>query len=717
MPEKKTAVLMTVGTSLMEALRRADPNLRASDDEALAKDPCWTTLWPKACGPGEVQGFKQQLCSNDLWTIRTNAGFPSAEIQSFCFWLDAQPEDVKVGKVVLLPTNTRPARKCAEAVKGILTKAVFQSGKFRAKVTEPCPVEEQAFEVDPSNEDKFAQNMADFLKMVNERLDKLDSQGFALKVVNITGGYKVLAPLFALYGFQREDVEVIYQHEDSKVVLRVPPVPMAWDLKLLDEYRSLLGRGHLTHPPPARFRAFFRQEQNGWAVNAFGKMLQELYQGGRLQRFGYGARLIDRWLTDDQAKKDMRDRIARWTHIWIGDLIPETVEHSRGHSQRLMEYAAELLEPILEQEPNFLNEDELLCLICCLWLHDIGHTGLRFLLPREPMSARPSQDVLLRFKCFLAVCGLRDGSLVKNCGQRSERFIDIARFPSLLRLFHNFLSAQRICDPHCDYLPACERDAVALISMYDRKGMPLQGDELWKDGEALGLVAPALDRLLADNDGIEFRNSTLRKDRVMLLCALLRVIDGLDVQSDRIIDKDYWNERRRRTQEEVEYYERLLKQKLSASGLGTKFNSESSSALSVTADNVSDELGRVVRLVAETLNTASNGDKEAALEVLSLFDRALFKKRQEDHFFKHSQVKLTHLTRQNPGQRPFTFGIHLVFAEGAREDLKKDVAAEIWGEVEAVHSCLRKNGICFEGVFDGGTDGRKLMPADGGGGA
>jgi hypothetical protein len=530
-----------------------------------------------------------------------------------------------------------------------------------------------------------------------------------------------LTPILTLYGFQREDVEVIYQHEDAPDFVQIPPLPMAWDLKTLDEYRSLVRRESLPRQPPPRFRAFFQKEKDGeWKQNAFGKLMAEIYEKDRLRRFGYGARLL-RWLPTREMREELDQKIARWEHIWIGDQIPETVEHSRGHSARLMEYAAELLEPIFERQPEWLTSEELYCLICCLWLHDIGHTSLELFLPDEPM--KPNEDTnsrLAKFRRYLGLCGIQAGIAMEPPPSVNPRRIRAALFPSLVRLFHNFLSAQRICDPQYGYLHENERDAVALISMYDRAEMPLVGDGWWEEGEIFGLMAPSLEQMLG-NGGLSFRSETLDKEKVLLLCALLRVLDGLDIQSDRTVNEPYRQERCQRTQEEVNYYHSLWEEKYNKSSQGERDQLEclnkqlmalhdewakslESGDLSQAKKVREEAEERIKSLLLPLVQEAFKGEDLARLEMLGLADRILFKMAQEAHFRKHSCVKLVYMVPTDPTQQ--VYKIYMTFDKELELDKqqRKEIAKEVWEEVKKVSHVLQKSSINFDGIFDAGTD-------------
>lgn len=701
----KVAMLIMVGTSLIDNLseRRVEECGKLND---LENKPL------RGARPNQVitalynHFFQDLQCSLNSWSPSIAISFPSAEVQSFSFWLAMQPQGATVlSNIILMPTRTDRAQLCARKIKDILLDQVLTSGLAQRHLPANDQVEipnPEPFELRLEDEKCFAQDIARFLKDLGAKVNKLKSEGIERIVFNITGGYKGLTPFFSLIGFLEEEVEVIYQHEEAKVVLRVPPLPLTWDFKLFDEYRCLLRAEdkHLMTPPPDKFRLLFEEKPDGWSKNPFGQLLEEIYTRDRLKRFGYGARLIRR-LPEALQEELEKKRIPRWEHIWIGDQIPETVEHSRGHSQRVMEYAASLLEPRFAVTEKFLSDNELYCLICCLWLHDIGHTALSFRLP-------------------------------------DEKVILVAPFPTLVRKFHHLVSYERICE--YDYLPENERKAVALISKYDRAKMPLKKrDNKWENKDFC-LIAEPLEEVIPDN-GLDFRHEIIPKERVLLLCALLRMIDALDIQSDRVIDDNYWKERQQRTKEEVDSYRKLLSKRLKllewcpnnfeesirccknksdqvyikwTKSLTDPSNSDKADEVRRTLeDEIEPKMVETIRKVLY-LDECQALEQELLLGILSALDRVNFKMLQEAHFRKHSRVKLVYLTHREESSGGITkYQIQMIFDEDIRttDDQKQKIANEIWGEVEKVRQILEGEGIILEGIFEGK---RQLLPTQGG---
>lgn len=682
MPKEPTGFLITVGVSLADNVQRELQKLGEGyvDKEYIFQD---SSYYNRA-----FPSFWDSYIGNELSSVN----FPSAEIQSFLYWLEQNHQQVDMKKMILLPTKTDEAEICAEQIKQILLdgKGLDWRGKepFRQSWKSVRDVEIKAFLVDMSDQKGFIQGVEKFLELTRGLIDKMIKSGIRRTVLNITGGYKGLIPIFSLFGFLKEDVEVIYQHEKGEMVVRVPPLPLGWDLKLLDEYRSLVkGRTRLNVQPPAKFQLLFEKQNNTWIKGAFGRFMEKIYEEDRTRRFGHGARLMKLLRKKNESLfQELEQKTRRWEHLWIGDQIPETVEHSRGHSLRLLELGADLLEPIFEDQSDFLSPVELYLLICSIWLHDIGHAELEYNID-------------------------------------SGKTIPVALFPSLVRKWHDLLSYQRI--KRRDDLKGDEKEAIALICKYHRRKKPLEGPDAWEDEIFKEVKVEPLGKVLGNNP-LQLNGKNIPPDRMLLIAALLRVLDGCDVQSDRVVDETYWKERKKRTEEEIDHYLQLFKRKKNLLSLIEDCNKQTGQQTyrerieeiekGITSLDFSkykdykkfDEKGecyekQTLELLKEALEKDSE-EREILIEVISSLNRILFKKIQEAHFEKHSKAKLVYLRRASEG-----FRIEIIFAEDAEQEDKTYIANGIWNEVKAVKGILDSNNICFAGVY---SEGQKLTPSE-----
>lgn len=709
-----TAMLITVGLSLRDNVQkeywRNLGELKSEDSILLSMEKYYNDVYP------DLRGTLNSTALNSV-------SFPSAEIQTFCYWLKQFGEEIMLKKVILMPTKVDKAVICAKRIERILKDEVFQSRLCTGLLPDDTSelIEIRPFQLRIEDEALFTQDVAAFLEYLEALIRRLEGEGIHRKYLNITGGYKGLVPIFSLFGFiQEEDLESVYQHEEGESIIRIPPLPLAWDMKLFDEYRSLLGgRDELNFEPPAKFRLLFEEKDGLWEKNPFGEFLEKIYDRDKLKRFGYGARLVRR-LKDTSLQNKIREGADRWQHIWIGDQIPETVEHSRGHSMRLLVYGADILEPMLETNPDFLQDDDLYLLICCMWLHDIGHTVLEYTLQDNTM-------------------------------------VPVTMFPSLVREWHSILSYECIKATENDYLSEDEREAVALISKYHRGCMPLREQmrslkDAWENrvwDKVFGIKVDPLETVLGESGGLAFRGNVIDIDKALFLCALLRIIDGCDVQLDRVVDDNYLQERKQRCIYEVDTYQKILEKRHVLLELCSDINEinklidylndcikfwKTTTVPNAQQAQLEEVKNRVKKIEKAIFGEVENGEvkqqgelkktlglKDAyqvqiRMEILSLINRIAFKMQQEAHYRKHSQVKLVYITYE-PTDSGVKYQIHLVFDEdeGAEtasvtiED-KREIAKDIFKEIVLVGDILRSHGMEFEGVF---WQGENLIPEGG----
>ena len=698
------AMIITVGTSLRDNIRKQIINknhelkkeiLQDLKDKEVKVEKLITKYYDTY-----YSNFSEQL---ETGVKATN--FPCAELQSFCFWLDQLDQKVDLKKILLLSTNTDESISCAKEIERILKEKVFNTNFAKNKIiingSEASDIIDtsEKFNLRMENTDYFSEDLSELMEIIRGQLTENEKNKVRV-ILNITGGYKGVTPFFSLFGFLMDNIEMIYIHEDEKTLVRIPSLPLTWDFKLFDEYRTLVTSDNrfINYEPPGKFKMLFEKNGNKFQKNHFCETLQKIYHENRLKRFGYGMRLIQRLPNEYRRilipeENGQAGGIYRWENIWMGDQIPETVEHSRGHSMRLMEYAASILEPCFRMNEKFLEDHELCCLICCLWLHDIGHTALT---------------------------GTFDESKAR---------VPVAIFPTLVRHLHHFLSDDLI--KNLDSLPKDYRGAVAMISLYHRGKMPiseLQNEDSKKEKWGFGLNPKPLKEELSRKP-LFFGKKKLELDSAVLLCALLKFIDCLDFQSDRVVDDNYYQERKKRTELELSYLQETFKEKeeLLDSCLDEKVNiirelaqknDEIFDVWKNLTGNLNDDWEKACRInemiekinfpgqLSKTIQEILNDTKDPIeqfifLELLSLIDKIGFKMSTHYHFLKHSRVKLVYLTsRESHGQ--IYFLIRMIFDQNfniSMED-KKKLAYEIWKEAELVAPVLSDFGLYFDGIFD-----------------
>ncbi len=596
--------------------------------------------------------------------------YPSAEIQTLGLFFKDNSDYLMCHKMItLVPVKGQESEACAALVKQILSNANTSS----CILGSPAKVDIKGFEVTFDDDRRFSNEAADLVAAIRSFSDDYRSKkiGCERVVICISAGYKVLIPYLSLLGFI-DGHEVIYAHRSSKSVITIPQLPFNWDLRSLDEYRILLMTDDVPssvyHTLPQRIKSFYhpkshkREQERFYGKSAYGKMISQDYTEERRSRVGWGETLLS-YFYSEELKIKLRELInGEWEYLWLGDQIPETVEHTRSHSSRLMELTRELF----QLTSISLDDEELFCLIAAFFLHDLGHTAL----------------------------------ISKEIHQNGTYF-PLHLFPSLVRDLHHLLSGELISDLE-SLEPYCQK-TVATISNYHRRKMPLKSDQKsfrhWLfEKEKLPMEVEMKDSEI--DIGLE---------RLMLLTAILRFLDGCDVQADRVINEEYRESRQKRTDREIYIYTNRLNSLLgnlsNKKDNNTKHVIDMSERLKKALDNWGEGEGepnnrKELRLDIQKLayHFYQNGCHFGYLEILSLIDNILFKREQEEHFLKHSGVECVYLGSPrgdgcSKSNAP-SLGVYILVKNTDKEEhynmieSVKEVAKDIWSEYEAVKSVL-----------------------------
>jgi hypothetical protein len=368
--------------------------------------------------------------------------------------------------------------------------------------------------------------------------------------LNVTGGYKGTVPYSTLMGMlYPEAVETAYLFEDSPEIIAIPTYPVGLDFQQwhanalrLRMARELVGRRYFIPDRPVG-----NLIQKG-GMSAFGEELENQYierldtdplkiyskaivtrllhregpwAGGQRPE---GAACPDssfRWEqeTVEKLQKILHSLIDRVGDIiWLGDKLPEMVEHAQRHHHDLLEFTELFLTPILYYKPDFLKAEDRFVLLSAVLLHDSGH----------------SLDCLSVNSCR-ALEGLF-GSVAES-GLPQE----IPLLPNDVRDYHQYLAGIRLNDPQMgaelgwpgregfkkESLPEDLHDAVILACLYHRRRMDYdQAVNGNREKGMLHLTGQWPGPLLCQAE--RFKSVDLMK-----IVALLRLIDGCDSQARR----------------------------------------------------------------------------------------------------------------------------------------------------------------------------------------
>ena len=538
-------ILTPVGTSILKHSRKDDV-----DDQL------------KYGGMDAVKGFIDNSFVDHFESSPVSDAFPGAnlrrtednnpaEISSlYAFWQHLVRENSPVSNLrVLFIHSPGIGAACAYGLSKMLLNESYMDTPQNTWQVVPS---EELHGLNPLNPQAFLAAMDELGEVVRKTL----SAGYDEIYVNLSGGYKALGPYLTMMAMALgEKVKVFYLYEKSPEIIFLPSYPLAFDLLEWRDHRSLLMpfaiKGLLdSNQRRALYKAlrFTRVAEllrdDGAGLNSIGRVLDAKYgtAGGRqLSEFGEGRILLHRFT--DKAPEEYLTKwcLPRWQHLATGDHIPETVEHGRGHVQRLLELAEQFLIATgnreagniegqqIDLQEHSLTDEQLFVLIGAVWLHDLGHSGNHFTFQgREGL--------------------IQDSKNPESC----NRFFTQGD-PNLVRAYHNFLSYELIMKEQEFLFPLPDDDdtetllpfspermkivnnSIGLIALYHRKAMPTG-----KDAHGNNDTVPTrVDRCQVTRRITDFQENEEVIVGFARLAALFRVIDGADNQKERAGNNEY----------------------------------------------------------------------------------------------------------------------------------------------------------------------------------
>jgi len=528
-------------------------------------------------------------------------------------------------------------------------------------------------------------------------------------VFDSTGGHKIIGIIAALY-FQFSKKPFYYVQADSDVLYKFPPAPINWDILQIDEshafYRQINGNRisyvqYLQVPQPLRniFNSIAPEPKEAEPILTslpIDRILSK-YEDSRKVPFGYGEEFLD-FLDDEKRKAWIRDKIlSRWSLQWMGDQIPETVEHSQRHSKRLMEFTVNLINTIGEETflkgiPRTHIKDFYFILAIAMNIHDLGHT-----------------NNLWRFG--------------------NGQVLHLDGLPNIVRDLHNELTVQMIDgsdeDQRFRLLEGLEefdptgdiKKALVLVSRYHRGHMPIDRPAavektLDKDFVSIfELHCPPL----ADVCEEVFPGKPEWRAMVIALARWLKFIDGTDVQADRTLIPEYSKIRCERTKyESLELIEELLrfpnpcialnglKSKLLAAKRQLKlYNPDHCDAsISTNLDDIGKTLEKTVyETVADAIYSANGNPRISISYDIRTLARIAFKIRQFVHFETHNAIEVVFprffkektLAKRGDESKTKMLFLNYVLRGDQSQALLESVKSKVKKDVEEE---FKKAGIC-----------------------
>jgi len=567
--------------------------------------------------------------------------------------------------------------------------------------------------------------LANLVSCMSLLIESAKEKGMVVEV-NATGGFKPQSIYATIIGSLFE-VDVYYLHEDSQENLKLPPLPIDHDAMSWAEYIGIIEAADgkdkdrsvaLKESLPEPYRRLFQERGGKLFLNPFGSIVRGRMkeETKRLSRYGRGLLLTER--LGDYKEKYEKCVTEAWQYLWLGDLIPETVEHARGHTQRLLTLASQLLLPLYGQNNKPpLTEVSLFALLASIWLHDLGHKQRELKIPKDKFEVPGSPEDPVEI-----VGEMNDWSVFRVSG-----------LPTVVRDMHHVLTWEALLLDKSDrYKLKSLRFPVAWACLFHRLQMPLGNDSEFKD-KVTGFTVrgPMANVIKVKADGevcVEVKK----------VAALLRFLDACDVQRERTVDERYLEERMDLTLGEMEEEEgkreelakALAEASKSRGGVCREFQElnyilpcftkkarELNEFLRKIIKNDKGEGGNknfvelidgfdcLKRKIEDNLKKLISREKNLFLSCsekkedllfrswLESADRAFFKALQVYHFIKHYQVSQVLILPEDGGRFKVEIKPTEKFAvPGILEKIKGDIEAE-YSEVREILKGLGINSV------------------------
>ena len=483
-----------------------------------------------------------------------------------------------------------------------------------------------------------------------EKLEILERDASSPLVIDVTSGQKYPGIMLSLYCMFHQK-PFFYKQNECEELIRFPVAPINWNFGSIDDFHTAMqnlesGMDYSQYAMlPQAIKdmfIFFPGERHPITSPLPVENIYEKYREARKMPFGYGQEFLE-FIQDTGKKEWIREKTFNcWSLQWIGDQIPETVEHSQRHSKRLMEFTTHLIHAIGKERfmsgvPRGMEDEFFFLLAVTMNIHDLGHTNNQWEFNREGESG--------------AVLNL-DG------------------LPGMVRDLHHMLTVQMI-DKNKVFPLLEEMDsvlgekksgnmlkAIKLVCEYHRGFMPVDGTTQPKPKNFTELfdlqLLPLEYRVLE-----EFPNQDEWQNLTLTAARWLRFIDATDVQADRTVAPEFTKTRARRT-----YFEarNLLEELLSHEEdslkewqvfkdllqveklLDDKFlHDEFPFATAGKLEKKGEKLEKKVYAQLEkAISSHYDGGRICIPQSLRSLERLAFKIRQFVHFEKHSVVQMVY---------------------------------------------------------------------------
>ncbi|MEA1884146.1 MAG: hypothetical protein U9N62_06475 [Thermotogota bacterium] len=467
-------------------------------------------------------------------------------------------------------------------------------------------------------------------------------------LIDITSGQKYPGIMAAMYCMFNQK-PFFYKQMGSSELIKFPPVPVNWDSTKIDGYSIFF---HILKDQNIQYSKYITLPQSIKNIFDFAQSgsknkspdlvsllkldaIKKAYKETKKLPLGYGEDFL-KYIENDKWREYVIKKIReKWSLQWIGDQIPETVEHSQRHSKRLMEFAYNMINIIgkdifLKGIPEKLHDHFFFILAVAMNVHDLGHTNTIWYFENDR-------------KMFL------DG------------------LPGVVRDLHNELTIQMLDENkranEFKLLEGLGKEikeeelenvikAIKLVCKYHRGYLRIKekGGKKKRFAEIFLLDITPLEKVLAKT----FKNDTDWIKLTQTATQWLRFIDGTDVQADRAQSEPYSKIRTQRTTMEsynigtelLNHHNDYLKK------LKIEFDMRDTLEMlkAFKRDQKNIQLGKnlekkgkiiediIYNVIEETVKQGTNEEYYRIPYQLKQLAKFAFKIRQFPHFDKHASV-------------------------------------------------------------------------------
>lgn len=418
-------------------------------------------------------------------------------------------------KVYLFPTFTYISYISALLIRHILIKYFnFKNENIKFVITK---------NLKKANDNDFAKlGLPEFISNMTDVIKKNinDSNIYIIP----TGGYKALIPYMVVLGLlfntNENPIKINYIYEDSDSLLELPLLPININFtELKVNYQKIKILLSSDNPKTEDFiknesiKSLFVEKGGRYELNEFGKVVLDIYTWSEhktpLDIQTLNMSILDK-LKDPSSNNLLFEYFINLSNIgskfWIGDKLPEMVDHALYHHDNLFVIADIILTYLFNKKNDFLNPKELFILLSAIYFHDWGHV-----------------------LSYLDVNGEK-----------------IPLLPNEIRDFHHILSYQRIRESYKELYNDLKwennpdgmlnnyLELIGHVCLYHRKKMPLKND---KNNNYYECTLNKQKYLPLENliNNLNFQGETINgKIDILFVTALFRIIDSLDTQYLRI---------------------------------------------------------------------------------------------------------------------------------------------------------------------------------------